>query len=80
MKKKFLIALFVVVMSCFFAFTVNAANEVTLVGGATADLETVFKINGNNKTPAPILKNVANKVHTKSCFPILATAMLKFEN
>ncbi len=49
MKKKILIALFVVLMVCLFAFSVSAANEVTLTGGTTADLATVFKINANNQ-------------------------------
>lgn len=44
MKKKFLIALFIVVFSCFFALAVSAANEVTLVSGEKADLATVFKV------------------------------------
>lgn len=47
MKKKFLIALFVVVMACALAFTVSAANEVTTADGNSADLEVVFKVNGN---------------------------------
>ncbi len=49
MKKKILIALFVVLMVCLFAFSVNAANEVTLTDGTTADLATVFKINASNQ-------------------------------
>lgn len=46
MKKKLLIALFVVVMACALAFTVSAANEVTLADGTSADLETVFNVDG----------------------------------
>ena len=49
MKKKLLIALFVVLLSCFFALTVSAANEVTLTDGTQADLSTVFKINSSNQ-------------------------------
>ena len=47
MKKKILITLFVAIMACAFAFTVSAANEVTLTDGTSADLETVFKVSGN---------------------------------
>ncbi len=49
MKKKILIALFVVLTVCLFAFSVNAANEVTLTDGKTVDLATVFKINASNQ-------------------------------
>ncbi|MBQ8164023.1 MAG: leucine-rich repeat domain-containing protein, partial [Clostridia bacterium] len=49
MKKKFLIALFVVVMVCLFAFSVSAADEVTLTDGKKADFTTVFKVNSNNQ-------------------------------
>lgn len=48
MKKKFLIALFIVVMLCLLSFSVSAANEVTLVGGEKADFTTVFTVNSNN--------------------------------
>ena len=47
MKKKILIALFVVAMACVFAFTVSAANEVTLTNGTSADLEAVFNVSGD---------------------------------
>jgi len=47
MKKKLLIALFVVALACLFSFTVSAANEVTLVSGEKADLATVFKVTNN---------------------------------
>ena len=49
MKKKALIALFVVLMACLLSLTVSAANEVTLKNGTTADLTTVFKVNSNNQ-------------------------------
>ena len=44
MKKKILVALFVVLTLCLFALTVGAAGEVTLADGTKADLETVFKV------------------------------------
>ena len=44
MKKKILIALFVAMMICILAFSVSAANEVTLVDGTTVDFEAVFKV------------------------------------
>lgn len=47
MKKRFLIALFTVVLSCLFAFAVSAANEVTLKDGTTQDLEAVFNVSGD---------------------------------
>ena len=47
MKKRILIALFVLAFACLFTFAVSAANEVTLVGGTTENLETVFKVDGN---------------------------------
>ena len=47
MKKKLLIALFVAVLACVFAFTVSAANEVTLTDGTSVDIEAVFKVSGN---------------------------------
>lgn len=50
MKKKLLTVLFVVLMFCLFAFTVSAANEVTLTDGTTADLATVFKVSNNQVT------------------------------
>ncbi|MBQ8147039.1 MAG: leucine-rich repeat protein [Clostridia bacterium] len=50
MKKRLLIALFVALTVCVFAFTVSAANEVTLTDGTTADLATVFKVNDNQVT------------------------------
>lgn len=49
MKKKLLIILFAAIMICIFAFTVSAANEVTLTNGTTADLTTVFKVNSSNQ-------------------------------
>ena len=49
MKRKIIIALFIVVISCMLSFTVSAANEVTLVDGTTADLTTVFKVNSKNE-------------------------------
>ena len=49
MKKKLLTALFVALLACLFAFTVSAANEVTLTDGTQANLETVFKINSSNQ-------------------------------
>ena len=49
MKKKLLTVLFVALMVCLFALTVNAANEVTLTDGTTVDFETVFKINSKNQ-------------------------------
>ena len=49
MKKKLLVALLTVFTLCLFALTVSAANEVTLVGGTTADLTTVFKVNSSNQ-------------------------------
>ena len=49
MKKKFLIALFVMLVACLLTFTVSAADEVTLVDGKKADIGTVFKINSNNQ-------------------------------
>lgn len=49
MKKKFLIAFFVVLAACLFSFTVSAANEVTLVGGEKADFTTVFKVDSSNQ-------------------------------
>ena len=49
MKKKILIALFVVIMVCLFSFVVSAADEVTLVGGEKADLTTVFKVDSKNQ-------------------------------
>ena len=48
MKKKLLVALFAVIMVCLFAFSVNAANEVTLLDGSTADFTTVFKVGTDN--------------------------------
>ena len=50
MKKKFLIALFVVIIACLFSLTISASNEVTLVGGEKADLTTVFKVKNNQIT------------------------------
>ena len=47
MKKKILIALFVAIMACVFAFTVSAANEVTLADGTSVDLEVAFKVSGD---------------------------------
>ena len=47
MKKRFLIALFVAIMACFFSLVASAANEVTLTNGTTADLTTVFKVTNN---------------------------------
>lgn len=47
MKKKVLIALFVAVLTCVLAFSVSAANEVTLADGTNADLEVVFKVSGD---------------------------------
>ncbi len=49
MKKKLLIALFACILTCLFALTVSAANEVTLVGGEKADLSTVFKVDSKNQ-------------------------------
>ena len=49
MKKKLLTVLFVALLACLFAFTVSAANEVTLTDGTQADLATVFKINSSNQ-------------------------------
>jgi len=50
MKKKILIALFAVIISCLFSFAVSAANEVTLTDGTKADLEAVFKVQNNQIT------------------------------
>lgn len=48
MKKKIiLITLMVALLVCVFAISVSAANEVTLVGGDKADLDTVFKVSDN---------------------------------
>ena len=47
MKKKLLIALFLVIMACLFSLTISASNEVTLVSGEKADLTTVFKVKNN---------------------------------
>ena len=45
MKKKFfLITAMVALLACVFAFSVSAANEVTLVNGDKVDFETVFKV------------------------------------
>ncbi len=44
MKKKLLITLFMAMMICILAFSVSAANEVTLVDGTTVDFEAVFKV------------------------------------
>lgn len=44
MKKKLLTVLFVALLACLFAFTVSAANEVTLTDGTTVDFETVFNV------------------------------------
>ena len=44
--KKILIVLFIAVIACFLAFTVSAANEVTLADGTNADLEVVFNVSG----------------------------------
>ena len=44
MKKKILVTLFAIITACILAFSVSAANEVTLTDGTTADLETVFKV------------------------------------
>ena len=44
MKKKLLIALFMVIIACLLSITAFAANEVTLVGGEKVDFETVFKV------------------------------------
>ena len=49
MKKKILTVLFAAILICLFAFSVSAANEVTLVGGEKADLSTVFKVNASNQ-------------------------------
>ena len=49
MKKKLLITLFIALVVCLFAFSVNAANEVTLVGGETVDFATVFKVDSKNQ-------------------------------
>ena len=49
MKKKLLVALFIVVMACILAFSVSAANEVTLTDGTQADFTTVFKVNSRNE-------------------------------
>ncbi len=54
MKKKFLIVLFIAIIACLFAFSANAENEVTLVGGEKADFTTVFKVGTS--------KNVSNVV------------------
>ena len=48
MKKKLLIGLLVCILTCLFALTVSAADEVTLVGGEKVDFETVFNVNSNN--------------------------------
>lgn len=48
MKKKLLVGLLVCILTCLFALTVSAANEVTLVGGDKVDFETVFNVNSNN--------------------------------
>ena len=47
MKKKLLTALFTAIVVCVLAFTVNAANEVTLTDGTTVDLEVAFKVEGD---------------------------------
>lgn len=47
MKKRFLIAVFIVLTACLLAFTVSAANEVTLADGTKESLETVFKVDGS---------------------------------
>ena len=45
MKRKFfLITAMVALLACVFAFSVSAANEVTLVNGDKVDFETVFKV------------------------------------
>ena len=49
MKKKLLIALFIVALVCIFAFSVSAENEVTLTTGEKADLTTVFKVDSKNQ-------------------------------
>ena len=47
MKKKILIALLMVVIACLFALTVSASNEVTLTDDTTANIETVFVVDGS---------------------------------
>ena len=47
MKKKLLTALFTAIVACLLAFTVSAANEVTLTDDTTVDLEVAFKVEGN---------------------------------
>ena len=48
MKKRLFIALFTIVVACLLAFSISAANEVTLTTGETVDFATVFKISSIN--------------------------------
>ena len=80
MKNKLLIALFVVVMACALAFTVSAANEVTLTDGTSADLETVFNVDSgtvNNFNTGYSKDNIKNVVFPAS---ITTVKNLNFNN
>ena len=80
MKNKLLIALFVVVMACTLAFTVSAANEVTLIDGTSADLETVFNVDSgtvNNFNTGYSKDNIKNVVFPAS---ITTVKNLNFNN
>ena len=55
MKKKLLITLFVAIIMCLFAFSANAANEVTFSDGTKADFETVFRVGTSNNVNNVVL-------------------------